>query len=580
MYAKCGKLSEAEELFNSLSARDVVSWNALISGYVRHGFGEEALKLFQKMQLEGCKPTAVTFVSCLKACTLLKDMDQCQIFDAEVRSNGLEHDPFVGIALIDMHAKCGFLERAEEAFQELPTRNVVSWTALMKGYIDHGRAEQALTCFEKMQEEGVSPDAAAFLCALKSCSRTGNIVMGQKLHADISRMSVERDHLLDCALVDMYCKFGLLNKAQEIFMELPTKDVMLWNTLMGGFIDHGQGDKALWCYDQMLQNDICLSSVSFVLGLKACGNLLDIQKGKEIHVEVCKRDLERDLHVGSTLVDMYSKCGALEIAQEVFDKLSSQDVVSWTSLIGGYTDHGKGLEALIRFKLMQDEGIAPNAVTFSCILKACGNEGAVRKGRETHAMIAKTELLEKESIVGSALVYMYAKCGLPARAKEAFDVEAVQDIITRNVLIAGYAQLGECGTALNILNEMIGEGEKPTPVTFVSILNACSHAGLVDLGLMCFDRMKTDFSMVPSVEHHTCVIDLLCRAGQIENALSLINEMQISPDLAIWHSLLGACQQGGNVELGKHAFEHAVHIDGLDATAYVSWSNVYHDDEG
>ncbi|KAI5080344.1 hypothetical protein GOP47_0005823 [Adiantum capillus-veneris] len=579
MYAKCGSLAKAQELFNELPVKDVVSWNALISAYANHGLGEKALQCFSQMQHEGFTPTSITFVCCLKACGSLRDTDQCQTLDVEVTKHGLEKDLIVGSALLDMHVKCGSLKKAEEVFHNLPVRNVVSWTALIKGYVEHGFAEEALSYFEKMQEEGISPDVVAFLCVLKACGKLGSAIKGEKLHADISRIGLEKDLFLGCALVDMYCVFGLLDKAQEIFNKLITKDVMLWNTLMGGFVDHGKGKEALQCYQQMQQDGICPSAVSFVYALKACGSLMNIEKGREIHAEISNRRLDKDMLVGSSLVDMYSKCGALELAQEVFDNLSAYDVVSWTSLIGGYTNLGQGREALTRFEMMQHEGLSPNAITFACSLKACGIEGALHKGQEIHAKIAKAGLLEGESILGNALIDMYAKCGLAIKAQEVFELQVIQDVVAWNALIAGYAQLGESKSVLCMLNKMVEQNETPNLITFVSVLNACSHAGLIDLGLMYFDIMVKEYGINPLLEHHTCMIDLLCRAGQVENALCMINEMRIDPDLAVWHTLLGACQKGGDKELGKQAFEQAVYRNGLDATAYVSWSNIFHDDD-
>jgi pentatricopeptide repeat protein len=273
---------------------------------------------------------------------------------------------------------------------------------------------------------------------------------------------------------------------------------------------------------------------------------------------------------------MYGSIGFLTRAQEVFDSLSSRNVVSWNALITGYIKHGSPQEALDYFEQMQCDDVSPDLVTFVSCLKACGRLGVSQKGCEIHDAIAR-EGLEKDVFIGSALIDMYCNCGILSRAQEVFDSLATRDVATWNTLIAGYAQLGDIGKVLSILNEMLERGKSPGIITLVSVLNACSHAGLVDKGCMCLLKWIENCGKIPTLEHNNCVVDLLGRAGQLNEALLLIESMPFLPNLVVWHTALSACRKWSNVKLGTHIFEHALELDDKDLSAYFYMSNIFLD---
>ena len=262
--------------------------------------------------------------------------------------------------------------------------------------------------------------------------------------------------------------------------------------------------------------------------------------------------------------------------QEVFDSFLSPNTVSWNALITGYTKHGAAQEALNCFEKMQHDNVPPDLVTFVSCLKACSQLGASEKGQELHGAIT-SEGLEKDVFIGSALIDMYCNCGILSRAQEVFDNLVIRDSVTWNALLAGYAQLGETEKVCNILNGMLEEGLRPSMVTFVSVLNACSHAGLVDEGNMYLVKLSENYGMLPSLEHHNCVVDLLGRAGQLNKAVHFIEFMPFLPNLVVWHTILSACRKWSNVQLGTHIFEHALELDDKDLSTYSYMSNIFLD---
>ncbi|KAI5059729.1 hypothetical protein GOP47_0026048 [Adiantum capillus-veneris] len=578
MYAKCGALERAQEIFDEFSARDVVSWNALIAGYVQHGHGKEVLKCFEQMQLGGFSPNAVTFACTLKACGYLGALDRGQELHAQIMRDKLpEKGDMVNVALVDMYAKCGALEKAQEVFDEFPSRTIVAWNVLIAGYAQHGYGEEALHCFEQMKLGGFSPDATVFASALKACSCIGAFDKGEKLHAQIMKEGLlETDLVVANALIDMYAKCDSLRKAHKVFDELTDRNVVSWTALIAGYAQHGYSEEALSCYRKMLLGGFCPDMVTIACVLKACGRIGDLDTGQRIHAWIEKdSSLKEHVAVANAIVDMYAKCGAFAKAQEVFDKLLVQDKVSWTALIAGYTEHGLGEQAIKVFEWMQVKGISSDAVTFTWVLKACSSMGASYKGQEVHGDIVRFGLMEDDVIPGTVLLVMYAECGMLEEAQYLFDRLSNRDVVSWSALMAGYAQLGKDDIVFSLFDKMLASDIKPNSATLTVILSTCSHGGQPDKVESFFKLLVEGKRVVPSLEHHNCMIDIFSRAGLLENAIALIELMPFLPNQWLWHTLLGACQTGAGLNFGLWAFHHAVQLDEDDTAAYVSMSNIH-----
>ncbi|KAI5073976.1 hypothetical protein GOP47_0011989 [Adiantum capillus-veneris] len=578
LYVKCGALEKAQHVFNELLVRDSISWNALIAGYAQHERSKQALDCFEQMQLEGFSPTAVSFACALKACGSIEDIDKGHALHAQIVIEcSIEEHIVVANALIDMYAKCGTVSEAQEVFDELQNRDVVTWNVLIAGYAQLERANEAFECFEQMQIAGFLPDVITFPSILKACSVIGALDKGEELHRHlVKERLVQKDAHIGTALVDMYAKCGALEKAQEVFDGLPKRDVVLWNALISGYAQHKRGEEALNKFHDMQLEGFSPSAVTFACLLTACGSMEALDKGQEVHAHIV-RDfcLENDVYVGTGLVDMYAKCGALEEAQVVFDELQSANVVSWNALIGGYVQHGFGDKALGCFHTMHLEGFSPDTITFVCLLKACGSTGAACIGQALHSQIASHGLAEYCEIVGNALVDMYANCGMLAEAQEIFDNLYIQDVIAWSALMVGFSQLGEDKVVFHLFGEMIAAGVEPDLVTYSVILNTCSHNGLPEKGESYFGMISKVHGRIPTLEHHACMIDLFGRIGHLETVVAMIEEMPFSADGTVWHTFLGACRFRGDTKLGRWAFGYAVQEDDEVDAAYVSLGDLY-----
>jgi pentatricopeptide repeat protein len=583
MYARCGALESAEAVHGQICMPDIVSWNALISGYLCQGQSHEAMRCFERMGSREeplLSANEITFACALKACSGIGAIDKGKQIHCEIARKGLLRGKvMLGGALVDMYAKCGVLAEAQEVHDDLPLRNVVSWSALISGYSQEERGYEALRCFELMTNEGISPNEITFVCVVKACASINDVERGEQIHGEIvARCLLEENLLLCTALVDMYAKCDALRKAHEVLHELHFRDTASWNALISGYSQGKESYEGVSCFERMKNEGLLPDVVTLTCVLKACGNVRAIDKGVKIHgIIVDSGLLENSTVLNTALMDMYVKCGMLCRARELHDRLCARSIGSWNTLIGGYVEHGQSHEALACFECMREESFSQDAITFLCVLKACGSTGSTEKGKEVHDKIMGSGLLDQHVTLGSGLVDMYAKCGFLTKAQHVHDELNVRTVISWSALIAGYAQQRQGKKALLCLQQMQSEGLSPNAVTFLCVLSACSRSGRSDEAKMVFEMMHGEYGFIPNLEHHVCMIIISGSGGDFEKAVSVIQSMPGLDHSAIWLSLLGACRKWGNLKLGKLAFDQAVRVDGSCGASYVLMADLYLD---
>ena len=475
--------------------------------------------------------------------------------------------------LIKAYSQNGEVSKARDVFDKMPHPDVIAWNTMIAAYAQNGCCQDAIEHFVKMQICGSNPSNVTAICVLDACI---DMQVGYKIHNSIIEFHFEDDIIVGNALVTMYGRCGETHEAEGVFMKMKARNVVTWSALIGGYARHGFGEEALKCFRHMNDARIRPNAVTYVCVLNACGIVGSLEIGKYIDAEVRKQGLLwNNVLLGTALVDMYSKCGALKNAREIFEKLSVRNIVSWSALIGGYVQHGLGEDALKCFKQMNDARVRPNGVTYVCILKACGIVGSLEIGEAIHAELRKQGLLEKDVVLGNALIDMYSKCGVPEKAQEVFNQLLVRNVVSWSTLINGHAQLGQTNVVLNLYRQMIAEGIVPNSVTFIVLLTACSHAGLMEEGEQLFHEMRAAYCLEPILEHYTCMIDLFGRAGHFDKMKTLIDKVSNSRYLPLFLTVLGACRKWRNVKLGRWAFEQAIGLDERCSAAYVCMKNIY-----
>ena len=574
LYTKCGCLVEARQVFDKLLKKDVVSWNVMIGGYAQLGHVKEAFTLFREMRQEGLEPDEVTYMSILNACASPGVLERGKEVHAHIIHSGLQCDVRVGNALINMYAKCGSIKDAQLVFDDMGKRNVISWNAMIGCYAQHGHYEEAFEVFSQMKLVGLTPNDITYMSILNACASPAALAHGQEVHAHITGSGFQFDVRVGTALVNMYAKCGSIEAARLVFEKMGKQDVISWTALIEGYANHGLCMEAFEAFGQMQQVGLKPNQVTYVSILNACSASTALERGKEVHAHIIDAGYQSDLRVGTALVNMYAKCGSIRDAHLVFDKMNKPDVIVWTAMIVGYAQHGQCEEAFEVFHQMQRAGMKPNQITYLSILNACASSTALERGKEIHADITEAGF-QSDLRVGNALINLYAKCGSIRKARQVFDEMGKRDVISWNTMIGGLAFYG-CGQdALQIYEQMKKEGVRPDPVTFVSVLTACSQAGLVDEGRRYFNAMSQDHGIIPTNGHYGCLVDLLGRAGHLDEAENIIKSMPFEANAAVWGAFLGACRLHGDVVLAERAAYYCLKIEPQNAAVYVLLSHVY-----
>lgn len=575
-YATCGCLFEANLVFCNVAAPISHTWQAIISAHVTVGHNERAIQLYQEMQ-ESLFFTSKYVLSCaLKACTNLGEVSEGRLIHDYLVKCGLDRDVVMGSALVDMYGKSGCLMEARSVFDNLPTKNVVSWGAIITCYTQQSRALDALVVFEHMQEKAVEPDQVTLLCVLKACGNIGALQQGRIIHDKILRGSHETNVAIGNTMVDLYARSGSLDEARMVFDALSARNVVSCGAMIAGYAQFGQGHLALELFKQMQMDDLKPNKVVHLCILKACGSIGAIDEGMLIHGQIVDSGFHMDVLVGSSLIDMYAKCGGHEEARKVLDDLPGRDVVSWGAVISGFAQDNQGLPALELFDKMQEEGVKPDKVSILCALKACGSLGGIHQARLIHKEVIRSDLAN-DLAIGNTLVDMYAKCGSLEDSQNVLQTLQNQDIVSWNAMISGYAQHGRYGLAEQCLENIQEQGFKPDDKTYTSILAGCSHAGLMEQGHHYFKTVEKDLGIRPGVEVYSCMADLLGRSGCLREAIDLLHAAPSLPEIVTWKSLLTSCRTHKSAELGRWAFDQMLHLDSHDAFGYVAMSNMYAD---
>lgn len=513
-------------------------------------------------------------VNALKVCTRSKDLTWGKRIHAYMITSRIKPSVFIMNILVDMYAKCGSLQDARVVFDHIHKQDVVSWNIMISGHAKHGDPEEAFKLFNQMESVGLLPDRITFLGILDACASSGNLRQGVQIHIRIVFSGLKPNITTANALINMYSKCSSMGQACKIFNRLHDRDVISWNTILSGFIMHKDVGNVLGLFEKMERDSVKPDEVSFLSILNACASLGDLEQGKQAHAKMIQAGLKTDIVMENALLDMYTKCGSIEIASQIFNEMTNRNVVSWTVMITTHADLGNVVDVFNLFQQMQCEGVNPNDVTFLSILCACGSLGDLEKGKRIHTNIVGSAW-EAVVNVGNAVVDMYAKCGSITEAGRCFDKMKIRDVVSWNVMVSGYAQHGHGKEVLHLVEQMKKEGFKPNPVTLVGTLCACSHAGLVAEGFSYFDCMGRHHGIIPTANHYACMVDLLCRSGLLEMADDFFRNIPDEPNLASWRTLLGACKIHGDVKRAKSIAKSTLQLEQGNAPALEMLSNMH-----
>ncbi|ESQ30672.1 hypothetical protein EUTSA_v10011306mg [Eutrema salsugineum] len=463
---------------------DIKEWNVAISSYMRNGRCNEALRVFERMP----------------------------------RWSSVSYN-----AMISGYLRNGEFESARKLFDEMPERDLVSWNVMIKGYVRNRNLGKARELFESMPER----DVCSWTTILSGYAQSECVDEARRV---FDRMP-ERDVVSWNTIISGYAQNGDIVKARKLFDESPAQDVFTWTAMVSGYVQNGMVEEARELFDKMPErNEVSWNAM-------IAGYVQD--ERMELAKELFDIMPFRNVSTWNTMITGYAQCGDVSEAKKLFDKMPKRDPVSWAAMIAGYSQCGHGYEALRLFVQVEREGGRLNRFSFSSALITCADVVALELGKQLHGRLVKGGY-ETRCFVGNALLSMYCKCGSIEEAYDLFEEMTGKDIFSWNTMIAGYSRHGFGEEALRFFESMKREGLKPDDATLVAVLTACSHTGLVDKGRQYFYTMTQDFGVTPNSQHYACMVDLLGRAGLLEEAHNLMKNMPFEPDGAMWKTLLSA----------------------------------------
>ncbi|KAG6438034.1 hypothetical protein SASPL_102967 [Salvia splendens] len=428
---------------------------------------------------------------------------------------------------ITSYIRCGDLNSALLVFQTMKMKNTISWNSILAGFSSKpGKLREARQLFDEIAE----PDNISYNLMLACYFRNGDVEAAKEFFRKIP----VKDTASWNTMISGLSWNRMMDEAREFFVAMPRRNAVTWNVIISGYVESGNLESALELFAEAPMNGVV---------------------------------------VRTSIITGYMRSGKVESAEKMFHEMMERNLVTWNAMISGYVENGRGEDALKLFKKMMELEIQGNPSSMSSVLLACSNLSMLKLGKQIHQLVFKSPICF-DTKVGTSLVSMYCKCGVLEDGYKIFMEMRLKDVVTWNAMISGYAQHGVTLKALDLFNEMRNQGMKPNSNTFIGVLSACNHAGLVELGIHYFEKMQKDYGIEVKSEHYTSMIDLLGRAGKLTGALDLIKRMPFEPHSAMYGSLLGACRIYKNLEIAEFAATKLLNLEPSNPFAYVQLANV------
>ncbi|KAM7483847.1 hypothetical protein LguiB_008430 [Lonicera macranthoides] len=549
-YARFGLLCDAQKVFETTTSEcisNLLLWNSILRATVTNGEYQETLGLYLRMKNFGVGADGFTFPLVVRACAMIGNRRLCKILHCHVLEMGFQNHLHVVNELLGLYGKLGRMDDARQLFDRMVVRSHISWNTMVSGFSLTCDSDGALQMFRRMELEGLEPNPVTWTSLLSSHARCGHcretlelygvmrgrgigataealaVVIsvsadsdefgrGEALHGYVVRGGFENYLFVKNSLICMYGKHGAVNDAEVLFSEMESKNIVTWNALITSYGESGLCDQAFALFSQLEKLD---------------GH-----------------------------------------------PLTRPNVISWCAVIGGFASKGRCEESMELFRQMQLANLVANSVTISCILSVCAELSALSLGREIHAHVIRGSM-DGNVLVGNGLINMYTKCGSLRQGHWAFQKIDGKDLFSWNTMIAGYGMHGLGENALETFDQMIKDGYKPDGVTFVTVISACSHAGLVNEGRKLFDQMRREYRIEPQVEHYACMVDLLGRAGFLQEASGIVGSMPMEPNACVWGALLNSCRMYKNEDVAEETASQILSLDCAMTGSYMLLSNIY-----
>ncbi|KAI3448639.1 hypothetical protein Pfo_005304 [Paulownia fortunei] len=477
--------------------------------------------------------------------------------------------------LLHTYCKCGELFDAVKLFDDMPLKDTVSWNSLISGFLKVGNLKLGFGYFKSLLVSSIYRfDHASLTSMLSACGGMESLKIVKMVHALAILNGYEKEITVGNALSTSYFRCQSFESGMHVFDEMVERNVVTWTAAISGLAQNEFYGESLKLFVEMYHGMVSPNCLTYLSALSACSGLQALKEGAQIHGVVWKLGIQSDLCIESALMDMYSKCGCVEDAWRIFESAEVFDEVSITVILMGFAQNGFEEEAIRMFVKMVEAGtnIDPNMI--SAILGVFGIDTSQGLGVQIHSLVIKKGFASNV-FVSNGLINMYSKCGELKESVKVFDWMPQKNQVSWNSMIAAFARHGDGLKALQFYEEMRLNSVEPTDVTFLSLLHACSHVGLLHKGMEFLESMEKAYGMRPRMEHYACLVDMLGRAGLLKEAKNFIEGLPVKPDVLVWQALLGACSIYGDIDMGKYAADELAQAAPDSPVPFISMANIY-----
>ncbi|PIN26521.1 hypothetical protein CDL12_00724 [Handroanthus impetiginosus] len=577
-YGTCWGLDIAYEVFNETSDDSSLLWNEAVLVTLRNEKWLQGIEFFRQMQFSSVKANTFTIAKVLQACGKVETLDEGKQVHGYVIRNAMESNVFICNSLINMYLKNGSVQFARAVFDRMENRNLSTWNSIISGYATFGYLKDARELLRGMETCNVKPDIVTWNSVLSGHLHNGsyrevlNILqhmliagfepntrtittvlqavsemccrnLGKEIHCYVVRNGLDSDLYVGTSLIDMYVKNSDLDSARAVFDNVKERNIIAWNSMISGYSFNGNFEKAVSLIEQMEGEGVWPELVTY-----------------------------------NSMVSGYSTAGrlneALNMIRDIKNSGLTPNVVTWTALISGSSQNGHHQQALEHSYQMQGEGIKPNEATIASLLRACAGLSLLQKGKEVHCLSIRNSYT-KDAFVCTALIDMYSKCGDLRSAYNVFQRVPNKKVASWNSMIMGFSTNGHGQDAISLFHRMLEDKLQPDAITMTGLLTACKHSGQIDKGWKYFDSMETEYGITPTIQHYSCMVDLLGRCGYLDEAWDFIRGMPIEPDASVWGAFLGSCRIHDNIQVGEIAAKELFKIEPDNPANYVLLMNMY-----
>nr|XP_043626779.1 pentatricopeptide repeat-containing protein At4g32430, mitochondrial [Erigeron canadensis] len=568
MYSKSGQLDRALDIFDLLPNRDIVSWNTLLSGFKD---GNDALRFAFRMNYLGVTFDAVTYTTALAHCADCEEF----LFGIQLHSlvlkAGMQCEGFIANALVTLYSKWERILEAERVFDEMPSKDLVSWNAMLSGYSQEGSyGAEAISTFIEMIRLGMKLDHVSFTSAVSACGHARNLHLGKQIHGLAIKRGYGIHESVCNVLISTYSKCDQIKDAKMVFEEMVNRNVVSWTTMISI-----SEEQAVSLFNDMRVDGVYPNEVTFVGLVHAICAANRMKEGEMAHALCIKSSFFSELVVANSFITMYAKFESIKDSIKVFQEMEQKVIISWNALISGFTQNKMFQEALNTFSatIMDSK---PNEYTFGSVLSAIASSEAIslRYGQWCHSYLLKLGL-DKDPIVSGALLDMYAKRGSINEACKVFDEIRDKNQVAWTAIISAHSRHGDYEAVMNLYEDLKNQSFEPDSITFLSVLTACGRKGMVEKGKEVFESMIRHFKIEPTPEHYSCIVDMYGRAGRLTEAEEFLSHIPGQLGLPVFQSLLGSCKVHGNMEMGKRVSEVLLKMEPKESGSYVLMSNLY-----